>query len=113
MLGTYYIILRKSGTDRYVFAIETTKIAADVYPASDFEYVHWVVDCCGALPKIDSLNIWADTRAADLKRRSGYICESDECYTRYRGQIEDGVADATAKQTWINARNTIRTKYPH
>lgn len=111
MLPRYFIILKKSGANRFVFALEESKQAADAYNATDFEYVHWITDCCGAPPKIDSITPWVDTRTYDIKRRCGYIMESDEAYLRYKGQAEDGMLEATAKQIWLDARNGIRTKY--
>jgi len=113
MLPKYFVILKKSGADRYVFALELSKTATNLYNSTDYEYVHWVTDCCGEPPKINVTTPWVDTRTYDIKRRCGYMMEADECYLRYRGQVEDGVVDATAKVVWTDARNAIRTKYPH
>lgn len=108
----FYIILKKSGAARYIFAIETTKTAASAYPVASYEYTHWVLDCCGPLPAINHDSPWTDTRTYDMKRRSAYIMETDEAYAQYQGQVADGIPDATAKQIWLDARNSIRAKYP-
>ena len=110
MLG--YIILRVDGNDRYVIAIEPSKKGKDDYVVLGYEWVHWDTLCCGEFPHIDNTIPWIDTRTYDIKRRSGYIMESDEAYLRYKGQVEDGITDATAKLIWTDTRTPIRIKYP-
>jgi len=107
-----YLILKVDGNDKYVIAIEPTKVGKDAYVVLGHEWTYWNTECCGECPHIDDTTPWVDTRTYDIKRRCGYTMESDKAYLQYKGQVEDGIADATAKVIWTDARNLIRTKYP-
>src|SRR3990172_1805881 len=107
----YYVILRVDGNDRYVYAIEPTKAAKDALVALGYDWTHWDIQCCGDPPKIDDTIPWVDSRTYDIKRKSGFKMESDSIYSDYRGKVEDGDADANAKQEWKDKRREIKEKY--
>jgi len=107
-----WIILKKDGSDRYVYATESCQTAANAYNTDYFEVLHWDLDTWGAAPPSADLETKYVIPDESLKKRaSAYKMELEDLKQAWESQKyldgDDDETELSGTLTFITDNNTV------